>query len=379
VYNYKPSPFLSDYCLYSDDLALIAFHMLFVMRKHKIVAVIYRETDKVCGVITDKDFESYNRYYFGCTSEDLACKKAQDVMTKDFIGFMDTDDYYSKANDVYTKRGINDFIITDKDGYLKDIISTWQFRFREFYEAKNVPWMHYAIVLYNAARIAKEKGFRQFSALEFGVCRGGTLTYAELIPIEIEKLFDIQINLYGFDLGDGLPIDANDGPIKGLFKKGDYKSGGVDEVGKRLRKAKLIIGDIAKTAKSFLTQSEYDIENAPIGAMFIDVDIYESTLPCLDILNENEKYFLPIIPMFFDDIFCQTDTSGEQKAIREFNRDHKDIKILPEIYYDYEPLWKNMSFSNPGRELKSIKYCFRSADTKFADLNTEEKQLMYKI
>jgi hypothetical protein len=368
----KLKSYLADYCLYSDELAMIAFHMLNVMKKHSICVVIDRTSEKVVGVITAANFTAYNNYHFNCTSKDLATKSAADIMTTSFTSFNINDNYYDKANINFSKTGITDYPILDDDGYLCDIISLWQFRFREFYYAKKIPWMHYAVVLVKAALQAKKIGINRISAIEFGVCRGSSLTYAELIAIEIERLYDIQIDLYGFDLGTGLP--ATEKTESNMFKEGDFKSGDIEQVENRLRKAKMIWGDIAETAKTFLTP-----DTAPIGAMFVDVDIYSSAVSCLKLLDNDDKYFLPVISMYFDDIVYSNLDHGESQAIIEFNREHKNIHIAPEIYVDYNAL--NLTHPQlvdqwlPAR----IKFCFRYNHPKYSKDSTADAQLTYRI
>ena len=96
-----------------------------------------------------------------------------------------------------------------------------------------------------------------------------------------------------------------------------------------LRHAKLIDGDICETAKTFLNDSV-----APIGVMLIDVDVYRPTVAILDMLLEDDKYFLPEVVLYFDDLAPNWEFQGEALAIKEFNAKSENIKISPESTYD---------------------------------------------
>ena len=71
--------------------------------------------------------------------------------------------------------------------------------------------------------MAKKLGYRQISILEFGVAGGNGLIYPEYITQKISKLLAIDIDIYGFDTGNGLtePSDYRDLPY--IWEKGFYK------------------------------------------------------------------------------------------------------------------------------------------------------------
>ncbi len=105
-----------------------------------------------------------------------------------------------------------------------------------------------------------------------------------------------------------------------------FFEGDMTRLEKRLDFAKLVIGPLAETAPEFI--EKYD--PSPIGAMMIDVDLYSSTVPILDILSKPSDRFLPRIQMYFDDIFDWNEYAGETLAIKELNSRHDRIKISPE-------------------------------------------------
>ena len=64
---------------------------------------------------------------------------------------------------------------------------------------------HYGYCVYSAAALAKKLGYRRISVLEFGVAGGNGLVNLEYHMQEISELLAIDIDIYGFDTGEGLP------------------------------------------------------------------------------------------------------------------------------------------------------------------------------
>ncbi len=186
---------------------------------------------------------------------------------------------------------------------------------------------HYSYCVYNAAALAKKLGYSRISVLEFGVAGGSGLVNLEYHAQEISKLLAIDIDIYGFDSGKGLPepIDYRDLPYQ--WKEGFYKMD-IPKLRARIKKAKLVLGDIQDTSKDFFEK----YNPAPIGAIVYDFDFYSSTVAALNMLKAGEKYYLPRLFCYFDDttgseIDLYSDYTGERLAINEFNQAHKDIKF----------------------------------------------------
>jgi hypothetical protein len=186
---------------------------------------------------------------------------------------------------------------------------------------------HYGYCVYNAAVLAKELGYQRISVLEFGVAGGNGLVSLEYHAEQTSKLLGIDIDIYGFDTGEGLPepLDYRDLPYH--WKKGFYKMD-VPTLEARLKKAKLVLGDIKDTSNDFF--EKYD--PAPIGAIAHDFDFYSSTVAALKTLEADERFYLPRVFCYFDDtigseIELYNDYTGERLAINEFNRSHQDIKL----------------------------------------------------
>ncbi len=185
----------------------------------------------------------------------------------------------------------------------------------------------YGYCVYNAAVLAKRLGYERISVLEFGVAGGNGLINLEHHARQTSEALSMDIDIYGFDIGKGLPepLDYRDLPY--LWKSSFYKMD-VQALKARLEKSQLVLGDVRDTAKTFF--SEY--EPAPIGAVMFDLDFYSSTANALKIFDADERYFLPRIHCYFDDIIgsalqAYSEYTGVRLAINEFNDTHKSKKF----------------------------------------------------
>ena len=227
---------------------------------------------------------------------------------------------------------------------------------------------HYGYCVYNAAILAGKLGYEGISVLEFGVAGGKGLLNLELHAQRIEELSTINIDVYGFDTGEGLPepVDYRDLPHN--YQKSFYKMD-IPRLKSRLKKAKLILGDVRHTLNGFF--EEYNPR--PIGAIMFDLDYYSSTAAALAIFDSGERYFLPRVFCYFDDTLgsetaLMSDYTGQRLAIREFNQSHERQKlgiayclfknrvIEPWyrkiwIYHDFEHSRYNTYIGRPDRQL----------------------------
>jgi hypothetical protein len=187
---------------------------------------------------------------------------------------------------------------------------------------------HYAYCVYNSAILAKKLGYKSFSIIEFGVAGGNGIYFLEKFCEKISLELNIEIEIYGFDLKDGLsnPKDYKDLPY--WFQSGFY-SMNEPELKKVLKKTKLILGDVKETIKKFF--SYYN--PAPIGVILNDLDYYSSTKDSFDIFNDLDINYLPRVFCYFDDIIGTENEmynvyTGELLAIEEFNKKNEFKKIL---------------------------------------------------
>jgi hypothetical protein len=177
-----------------------------------------------------------------------------------------------------------------------------------------------------AADQAGREGVSQISVAEFGVAGGLGLVALQEIAQAVEKETRIQISVYGFDTGHGLPEltgDHRDHPDRWIA--GDYK---MDEMRLRSRltsHSTLILGEIKNTVPAFVKNTQ----RFPLGFVAVDVDLYSSTRDALQIFSLPGKRMLLHVPMYFDDVkrIFNHRFAGELLAIDEFNAANKKVKI----------------------------------------------------
>ena len=192
-----------------------------------------------------------------------------------------------------------------------------------------VMWPYYGYCIYHAARLATALGYPRISVIEFGCGGGNGLVAAERHIAEIARLFPIEIELYGFDTGAGLPPPRDYRDMPHYFQGGLYR---MDRraLEQKLTRAALVIGDVKETCRRFFAEHGA----APVGCMLHDLDYYSSTRDALALFDAGPAHFLPRVFIYFDDVIGDetwlcNDYAGERLAITEFNRDHADQKIAP--------------------------------------------------
>jgi hypothetical protein len=218
-----------------------------------------------------------------------------------------------------------------------------------------VPRPHYGYCLYNAARLAVKLGYAKISAVEFGVAGGNGLLNFEYHADLISKLLPIEIEVYGFDTGEGLPKPIDYRDLSYHWKEGFYKMD-VKALEAKLKKAKLILGNVSDTVDSFCQTTK----PAPIGAISFDLDFYSSTKSALRILQGIHSSLMPRIFCYFDDTIgsdleLYSDFTGQRLAIAEFNSENEDKKLgfpyyLPHSGYTgswRDQIWVAHLFKHP--------------------------------
>jgi hypothetical protein len=186
---------------------------------------------------------------------------------------------------------------------------------------------HYGYCIFQAAKLASLLGCPKISVIEFGCGGGNGLLNAEMHISEVMKIFPIEIELYGFDSGSGLPPPRDYRDMPHYFQGGLYEMDR-KSLERKLKRAKLIIGDVKDGCATFLREHD----PAPIGCMFHDLDYYSSTRDALAYLDAGASHFLPRVFMYFDDIIGNNvwlcnEFTGERLAIAEFNQKHETQNI----------------------------------------------------
>lgn len=193
------------------------------------------------------------------------------------------------------------------------------------YDALHRP--HYAYAIRQAALQAKALAIPRICAIEFGVAGGTGLRIMEQLAAETGRKVGIGIDVYGFDTGRGQPppVDYRDCPY--IWRAGHFKME-IEKLQSSLTSAKLVIGDVADTVKTFV--EEFD--PAPIGFIAFDLDYYSSTKAAFQLLEQSNERFLPRVFCYFDDIVgphfeLHCEFTGELLAINEFNCESANKKI----------------------------------------------------
>jgi hypothetical protein len=186
---------------------------------------------------------------------------------------------------------------------------------------------HYGYCLLQSARLARRLGISRISAIEFGVAGGNGLLAMERHAQRVQQETGIEIAIYGFDSGCGMPPPRDYRDLPYMWEAGDFVMD-VDELRKRLQTAQLVLGPVEQTVATFCERHQ----PPPIGFIAFDLDYYSSTLRALRILEAEHKYLQPRITCYFDDIvgdidWAYNEFTGEVLAIHEFNATHHDIKV----------------------------------------------------
>ena len=90
--------------------------------------------------------------------------------------------------------------------------------------------------------------------------------------------------------------------------------------------SRIFYGDIKDTIKDFAKTNPKNI-----SCILFDLDYYTSTKNFLDEITLLEKFLIPRVLCYFDDVFSVNhwinEHNGELLAIREFNKKHLNLKI----------------------------------------------------
>ncbi len=189
------------------------------------------------------------------------------------------------------------------------------------------PYPHYAYGVYWSAFLARQLKIPRITVIEFGVAGGRGLMALEQASLEIGAHLGVQIDVVGFDSGEGMPQPVDHRDLPHIWNVGFYRME-PQKLLARLQGAKLVLGDVTRTAPDWM---QHGIES-PIGFVAFDLDYYSSTAAAFAIFDGAESTHLPRVHCYFDDLGC-TDLGcmsrfvGEYLAIDEFNERHADRKI----------------------------------------------------
>lgn len=184
---------------------------------------------------------------------------------------------------------------------------------------------NYAYCCYHAAVLASKLGHDRMSVIEFGCAGGAGLLQLESICYKVSAITGVEIDIFGFDTGDGLPEPKDYKDLPYHWQKGFFKMK-KDVLEPKLQKSNIIYGNVEETIDSFIKKYNPSV----IGCVFHDFDYYSSTKASFQLFKENESRFLPRSFHYFDDIIgseieLYNSWTGERLAINEFN-DENDLR-----------------------------------------------------
>jgi hypothetical protein len=177
----------------------------------------------------------------------------------------------------------------------------------------------YAYGVYSAAVLAERLGLPAISVVELGVAGGKGLLALERLAAEIGAALGVEIAVYGFDSGSGMPPPRDYRDLPHVWGQGFYQMD-VEALKSRLRTARLILGDVGATAPEFVASSAHP----PLGFISFDLDYYSSTKEAFALFDGPAATRLPRVYSYFDDISgpeiaVMNPFVGELLAIEEFN------------------------------------------------------------
>lgn len=203
---------------------------------------------------------------------------------------------------------------------VRQIIRRWSIGsldFRLAVQALDRP--QYAFGVKQAIYLASKLKHPKVSVIEFGVGAGDGLLALERYAAELGARAGLEVEVYGFDLGRGLATPSDYRDLGYVWKRGGYRMD-VDGLKKRLKSAKLLLGDVRETVSEFLRS-----QHAPIGFISFDLDYYSSTTAAFELFTADDNAVLPRVICYFDDIVSDghqlhCNRVGELLAIDEFNQ-----------------------------------------------------------
>ena len=295
--------------------------------KERKLSLVVDDEDKFLGVVGNTEYEYAKKMMAADEKIETLCNKHCKV-----IDCESDIDVYMAARNIYADYNLKYIPVINKHHDIIDLFSPERAFYKNYFTEGKLERMHYAVCIWAAAQEAKRLGHDAVSVIEFGVAGGNGLLEAQMHAREISRLLGIHIEVYGFDIGTGLPVIENAVENMGnIFKSGLFK---MDQelLSMQLEdRTHLVLGNIEDTIRDFMEKY-----NAPVvGALFVDVDLYSSTKPILSWLEQKDEYFLPRVFMYFDDISALQEGMGEEKAIIEFNQTNNGrIRISPERVSD---------------------------------------------
>ena len=210
---------------------------------------------------------------------------------------------------------------------------------------------HYVLSLLLAVEQAQHSGYDKIVAIEFGVGAGHGLLSLVQAAEYCRTTFNINIEVYGFDSFEGLPLLWGYKDHPEIWSAGQFIEPDIDGLIAKLPSwCHLIVGNIEETINNF-TENFWQL-NAKIGFVSVDVDLYHSTVFALKIFEMLPDLYLPAVPTYFDDVnilITMSKYAGEMLAISEFNKMHVLRKIEERPNFRIDNFFVCHIFDHPMR------------------------------
>jgi hypothetical protein len=199
---------------------------------------------------------------------------------------------------------------------------------------------HNAYGILDAAEHCRRRGIRKMAACEFGVATGAGLMNMAYIARKVAEITGVEITVFGFDTGSGMPkpVDYRDHPE--MYSSGDFRMD-VPVLRSRLpENAKLHLGLVRETIPDFLERMEK--EGYTIGYVVIDVDYYSSACDALKVFGGPPQLYLPFVHVYLDDVeqINHNPAAGELLAVEEFNAASPMRKIYPWLFFENRRIFR---------------------------------------
>jgi hypothetical protein len=185
-----------------------------------------------------------------------------------------------------------------------------------------------------AGAVAKFFRIQGFTAVELGVGDGAGIRVLAALANELSAHSGLTIRVVGFDSGLGLPapLDYRDHPE--IWSNGDFSNSALTDLVSDLpSNCTLAVGAFSRTLPQFLETQGSDL---PLGLVVVDADTYSSTKDALTVFTGPAEGMMPVIPVYFDDIFGRPNRisslfrnrwAGQLLAVSEFNAEHERRKL----------------------------------------------------
>jgi hypothetical protein len=199
--------------------------------------------------------------------------------------------------------------------------------FKKIIRERRLRRPHYVWGAVQGLNLARMLGMKRVSFVEFGVAGGNGLTALESIAETLGPIFDVDVEIHGFDAVVGMPKATDHRDVPNLFREGFYPMD-KEKLELKLKQSKLHLGMIEETLPQFLSTRP-----APVAFLAFDFCFYTATSGALRVFDADPCLLMPRVHCFFRNTLGPTegDFNGERLAITEFNANH-EMKKISQVY-----------------------------------------------